>query len=902
MRLGSDDAWTAIEDICDRLREKAEKEAEEAAGREVFAEVGDDVESDDGGEATETNSDLEVPFEAPTDAQLKGYSSFLEDTASSIAMDWKAYVNAAKFERQLEEKYGVLKPLVTHPVIERYVKALQRKAALGHFNVLKPTPLLPPSASLMVIVMLQRNGLGMMNTALAAAFLLGLQPWALVLALVLIFITAKQRKKAWMGDAASKARARAARVPAAQSGANSGDGVDGGPIGRSMQELRDHMRAGGRESSSDGSPDFDVVVLGSGPSVMFSAALLSKMGRRVLVLSESDCASGSLVRSIPGARLTASGQKVPFEMEDLRFGEFHKFKKLFQAAVGRTGTQEKAVLSFSRIGSPASGYAYDIVQCGGNARRKGNEGKNDGVMGGAAAGPGSRMEPQVVRSGADALVEDAIDLLDDNWQEESSLGEYIQACKDVAKDMDIFFLRKLLHESTLKLMDAMGGELGRGSFHECSIRYAGHIMNCFLPNANPSVRAFAAGLSFKNENILPKACSMAVHIASLSNCLDGMWYPIGGSKSVCKAFESVINQVGGKVVNLGREKVSSLLFDNGSNTVSCTGVKLSDGTEIKVGTVLSCLGIQRTYSDLIDEKNKETGGGLQFLSTRRPLIKVLLALEGGKEDLDLPTTDFWRLPSAARPIDSLVDAPQTPQQAGNGGNSTAANLSGEKKVKLGIIGGENQPPKFTPGESWLHVEFQSAKDPSWESRFGRDLSTCVVTLEADDDFVTRSRIESGHELEDDSTGWRVSLKGEASDPKVKKCLEEKVLADLFSLFPTLEGKVIFSEVSDVLPAGLSHTPARFTVRSVGPHSCYPGLYLGGGDITYDSFAGRMIAGTQSCNAILGYNALDLTLLEKDVLADVFDVADNAGMDKDVVQVGYELREVSNNDNDDKKVK
>ena len=245
MRLGSDDAWTAIEDICDRLREKAEKEAEEAAGREVFAEVGDDVESDDGGEATETNSDLEVPFEAPTDAQLKGYSSFLEDTASSIAMDWKAYVNAAKFERQLEEKYGVLKPLVTHPVIERYVKALQRKAALGHFNVLKPTPLLPPSASLMVIVMLQRNGLGMMNTALAAAFLLGLQPWALVLALVLIFITAKQRKKAWMGDAASKARARAARVPAAQSGANSGDGVDGGPIGRSMQELRDHMRAGG---------------------------------------------------------------------------------------------------------------------------------------------------------------------------------------------------------------------------------------------------------------------------------------------------------------------------------------------------------------------------------------------------------------------------------------------------------------------------------------------------------------------------------------------------------------------------------------------------------------------------------------------------------------------------------
>jgi hypothetical protein len=31
---------------------------------------------------------------------------------------WRARVNAAKFERQLDEKYGFLRPLLTHPTVE----------------------------------------------------------------------------------------------------------------------------------------------------------------------------------------------------------------------------------------------------------------------------------------------------------------------------------------------------------------------------------------------------------------------------------------------------------------------------------------------------------------------------------------------------------------------------------------------------------------------------------------------------------------------------------------------------------------------------------------------------------------------------------------------------------------
>uniref|UniRef100_A0A7S0GEG8 Uncharacterized protein n=1 Tax=Proboscia inermis TaxID=420281 RepID=A0A7S0GEG8_9STRA len=42
--------------------------------------------------------------------------------------------------------------------------------------------------------------------------------------------------------------------------------------------------------------------------------------------------------------------------------------------------------------------------------------------------------------------------------------------------------------------------------------------------------------------------------------------------------------------------------------------------------------------------------------------------------------------------------------------------------------------KFEGGKSWMKVSFPSAKDPTWHQRFPK-LSTCVITIEADDDFV-----------------------------------------------------------------------------------------------------------------------------------------------------------------------
>ena len=43
--------------------------------------------------------------------------------------------------------------------------------------------------------------------------------------------------------------------------------------------------------------------------------------------------------------------------------------------------------------------------------------------------------------------------------------------------------------------------------------------------------------------------------------------------------------------------------------------------------------------------------------------------------------------------------------------------------------------KFDTGVSWIKISFPSAKDPSWNDRYPGK-STCVITIEADNDFVS----------------------------------------------------------------------------------------------------------------------------------------------------------------------
>jgi hypothetical protein len=381
-----------------------------------------------------------------------------------------------------------------------------------------------------------------------------------------------------------------------------------------------------------------------------------------------------------------------------------------------------------------------------------------------------------------------------------------------------------------------------------------------------------------------------------------MHYPVGGPRALCCALANVIERNGGRIVT--QVHVKELLFDEEeekSKAVStkpdedpspprCVGVKLTDEREVRFeasrygaddGTVdpvvVSCEGIIDTFvrylTDDIRTKYK-VPRGLPALSERRPVFKVLFALEGSADDLEVTGADYYRLPNASVARDVFDSSTGTVSYGEIGGASDSSAdeeskdivestnedgtgeevaLAGERKHK------HRKRCKFDAGVSWLHISFPSAKDPSFESRHGK-VTTCVVTIEADDDFVTPFETKPKLFVINKATA---GTRGDIDR------LTERVKKDLLSIYPQIEGKIAHAEVRGPYHQGLSHTPERYAAKGVRPDTPYPQLFVGGPDLTVgDSFSAAIVSGWLTANAVVGYNPLDLLFIGKHITSDL----------------------------------
>lgn len=69
--------------------------------------------------------------------------------------------------------------------------------------------------------------------------------------------------------------------------------------------------------------------------------------------------------------------------------------------------------------------------------------------------------------------------------------------------------------------------------------------------------------------------------------------------------------------------------------------------------------------------------------------------------------------------------------------------------------------------------------------------------------------------------------------------------------------------------GLSHTPERYAAKGIRTDTPYPGLYVGGSDLTVgDSFSGSTVGAWLLANAVCGYNSVDHLFLRKNVTSDL----------------------------------
>jgi hypothetical protein len=852
--------------------------------QQVEAEVGEDG-------TVKMTLEAPVPPKAPlfrSQFWVKQLEETLADTSEYFQgndREWKIQAKAARFERRMAEKYGIFLPLLKeYPEVEQLVRSVQRKYSQGHFSPFRQGKApIPKSTAVIILFMMHRGKVSWQITLLATLFfLIGLQPWALVVLVAgahTFLESSKRRPRKPMAN----------RIPVVKPYYMAKLGDEAMSEEAKQEVKNDILRRSvgqklGDKEEIDGS-EYDTILLGHGPAALYTAALLSRSGRKVLVLSSKADASGCYTFENPPENVIKDIGSVPFDVDGANTAKVSRQQQMLAPALA-TSKDPQGGVRFAKIGSAADGYAFEILSVPG--------------MGGGDNGNGGLF---VVRAdGTPSLMEEAAMSLGDGWPGmkgdygSSTTGIYAATCTAINSSSNQFYLEKLLSDAVNKMRNA-------STYQETAIRYASAFLDKGFP-VNPHTRSLMAAIGMKSENIKPSMTSMGAHVTNVCATLsgEGMHYPIGGPRALCHALAAVIEQNDGRIVT--QVPISSLVFEEGTlpkrqvsgakeNTEDltpprCIGVRFADGRQVTVNptkwkthdpAIVSMLGLVSTFIRLLPEDIRvmyKVPRGLPALTEQRPVFKIMFALDGNAGDLELPGADFYRLPGAALAQDEMdpvtgqvkpgeigwiddketndpeviveevnKDVTDNPQESLMPGTRGKASISKKHRNK------------FEAGASYIHVAFPSAKDPSFESRHGR-VSTCVVTIEADDDFVTF--FDTKPKL------YVVQKEKENSGDLLR--LVERVRKDLFEIFPHIRGKVIHSELRGPLYRGLSHNPERYAAKGVRPATPYPGLYVGGSDLTVDSSNGAFIGGWLAANAVMQYTWMDILFLQKNVTSDI----------------------------------
>lgn len=78
-------------------------------------------------------------------------------------------------------------------------------------------------------------------------------------------------------------------------------------------------------------------------------------------------------------------------------------------------------------------------------------------------------------------------------------------------------------------------------------------------------------------------------------------------------------------------------------------------------------------------------------------------------------------------------------------------------------------------------------------------------------------------------------------------------------------------------------------EGIRPQSPFPGLFVGGSDLTVgDSFSGSIVGGWLAANAVMGYSAIDHLFLQKNITSDILRFLEEPDVpDEEDVAVPYD---------------
>jgi len=347
--------------------------------------------------------------------------------------------------------------------------------------------------------------------------------------------------------------------------------------------------------------DLDAVIVGSGIGGLVTAALMSKAGKKVLVLEQHDQAGGCCHTYID--------KGYEFDVGIHYIGDVG-YPTMFRVLLDQVteGQLEWAPLE----------ETFDYASIG--------------------YGADNRMYPIIAGKGGDKW---KADLKTRFPKEHEAIDKFFSAMNSERGTANVRILLKLLPLWVSKLMIYSG-----------VVSWMTKLWSSQGP-LNMTTEEFIKSLTdnkdlqtifcynWGNYATTPSESSFSMQALLMNHFMRGSYYPVGGASEIAHSIVPVIERGGGKV--LVRAQVQEIMIQAGK----AVGVKVLKGSEvheIKAPLVISDAGVYNTFDSLLPKEVAQKSYFYDLCKQFKPApaaFSVFVGLDASNEELGLTRQNYW---------------------------------------------------------------------------------------------------------------------------------------------------------------------------------------------------------------------------------------------------------------------